>query len=161
MEKHVTSNGMMTRRTYVKATASAGSDAHSRSPVSGESMRGSSKQGRHRGVTKLVHECQSEVVLKQERQLQGPSKPARKCKNDVKTRVATLNVGTLTGRSSELAAALEYRRIDLCALQETRWCGSKARDIGRGFEVLYFGSPKTTNGVGIAASERFRDSFRR
>ncbi|VDL74393.1 unnamed protein product [Nippostrongylus brasiliensis] len=157
MEKHVTSNGMMTRKIDVKATASAGTDAHSWSPVSGESMRGSSMQGRHRGVTKLVHECQNEVVSKQETQPRGPSKPARKCKNNVKTRVATLNVGTLTGRSSELAAALEHRRIDLCALQETRWSGSKSRDIGRGFKVLYFGSPKTTNGVGIAVSERFRD----
>ncbi|WKY13292.1 hypothetical protein Q1695_004255 [Nippostrongylus brasiliensis] len=122
-------------------------------------MRGSSMQGRRRGVTKLVHECLDEVVSKQERQPRGPSKPARKCKNNVKTRVATLNVGTLTGRSSELAAALEHRRIDLCALQETRWSGSKSRDIGRGFKVLYFGSPKTTNGVGIAVSERFRDSI--
>ncbi|WKY05395.1 hypothetical protein Q1695_005977 [Nippostrongylus brasiliensis] len=62
-------------------------------------------------------------------------------------------------RSSELAAALEYRRIDLCALQETRWSGSKSRDIGRGFKVLYFGSHKTMNGVGVAVSERFRDSI--
>ncbi|VDL85450.1 unnamed protein product [Nippostrongylus brasiliensis] len=159
MEKHVTSNEMKTQRIDVKATASAGTDAHSRSPVSGESMRGYSMQGRRRGVTKLVHECLNEVVSKQERQPRGPSKPARKCKNNVKTRVATLNVGTLTGRSSELAAALEHRRIDLCALQETRWSGSKLRVIGRGFEVLYFGSPKTTNGVGIAVSERFRYSI--
>ncbi|VDL71282.1 unnamed protein product [Nippostrongylus brasiliensis] len=157
MEKHVTSNGMMMRKTFLKATASARTDAHSRSSMSGESMRGSSMQGRHRGVTKLVCECQSEVVSKRERQPRGPSKPARKCENKVKTRVATLNVRTLTGRSSELGAALEHRRINLCALQETRWSGSKSRDIGCGFKVLYFGSPKTTNGVGIAVSERFRD----
>ncbi|VDL71730.1 unnamed protein product [Nippostrongylus brasiliensis] len=95
----------------------------------------------------------------QERQLREPSKPARKCRHNVKTRVATLNVGTLTGRSSELAATLEHRRIDLCAVQETSWSGSESNDISRGFEVLYFGSPKTTNGVGIAVSEYFRDSI--
>ncbi|EYC37026.1 hypothetical protein Y032_0834g2591 [Ancylostoma ceylanicum] len=33
--------------------------------------------------------------------------------NVAKTRIATLNVGTLTGRSCELAAAFEDRRIDL------------------------------------------------
>ncbi|VDL74066.1 unnamed protein product [Nippostrongylus brasiliensis] len=77
----------------------------------------------------------------------------------MKTLVATLNVGALTGRSSELAAALEHRKIDLCALQETRWSSSKSRDIGRGFKVLYFGNPKTTNGVGVAVSVRFRDSI--
>ncbi|VDL71369.1 unnamed protein product [Nippostrongylus brasiliensis] len=161
MEKHVTSNGMMTRRIDVKATASAGTDAHSRSPVSGESMRGSSMKGRHRGVTKLVHECQSEVVSKQERQPRGSSKPAQKCKNNVKTRVATLNVGTLTGRSSELAAALEHRRIDLCALQEARWPGSKSRDIGRGIKVLYFGSPKTNVASALPYPSVFVILFRR
>ncbi|VDL76049.1 unnamed protein product [Nippostrongylus brasiliensis] len=75
----------------------------------------------------------------------------------MKTRAATH--GTLTGRWSELAATLEHSGIDLCALQETRWSGSKSRDIGRGFKVLYFGSPKITNGVGVAVSERFCDSI--
>ncbi|EYC37918.1 hypothetical protein Y032_0757g2100 [Ancylostoma ceylanicum] len=79
--------------------------------------------------------------------------------NAAKTRIATLNVGTLTGRSCELAAALENRRIDLCAVQETRWSGNKSKDIGHGFKVVYNGSPKTRNGVGIVVSQRFRDSI--
>ncbi|KAL6728322.1 hypothetical protein Aduo_010103 [Ancylostoma duodenale] len=66
--------------------------------------------------------------------------------NVATTRIATLNVGTLTGRSCELAAALEHRRIDLCAVQETRWSGTKSKEIGHGFKVVYNGSPKTRNG---------------
>ncbi|VDO73939.1 unnamed protein product [Heligmosomoides polygyrus] len=46
-------------------------------------------------------------------------------------------VGTLTGRSCELVEALERRRVDFCAVQQTR----------------------TISGVGIIVSERFRDSF--
>ncbi|VDL72401.1 unnamed protein product [Nippostrongylus brasiliensis] len=93
-------------------------------------MRGSSMQeGWHRGVTKLVRKCQSDVVSKQEGQHRGSSKQALKCQSSMKTRVATLNVGTLTGRSSELAAA------------------------------LVVGSPKDHEGVGVAVSERFRDSI--
>nr|CDJ86575.1 RNA-directed DNA polymerase (reverse transcriptase) domain containing protein [Haemonchus contortus] len=94
-------------------------------------MRGSPVQGRHRGATKLV----------------------RKPRNVWKTRVATLNVGTLTGRSYELAEALERRRIDFCAVQETRWSCCKSRDIGLGFKAVLCGGPKTTNGVGIIVSE--------
>ncbi|VDL71126.1 unnamed protein product [Nippostrongylus brasiliensis] len=68
MEKTVTSYGYMTQRVIVKAMASAVTDAHSQTPVSGEGMRGSSmQQGRHRGVTKLVRKCQSDVVSKQGR----------------------------------------------------------------------------------------------
>ncbi|VDO87707.1 unnamed protein product [Heligmosomoides polygyrus] len=89
------------------ATASAGSDAHSQNPASVESMRGSRMRGRHRGATELV----------------------RKSRNVSRTRVATLNVGTLTDRSCELVEALERRRVVFCAVQEdggplgreTRW----------------------------------------
>nr|CDJ93339.1 Endonuclease exonuclease phosphatase domain containing protein [Haemonchus contortus] len=100
-------------------------------------MRGSPVQGRHRGATRLV----------------------QKSRNVWKTRVATSNVGTLTGRSYELAEALERRRIDFCAVQETRWSCCKSRDIGHGFKAVLCGGPKTTNGAGIIVSERFRDSI--
>ncbi|VDO63574.1 unnamed protein product [Heligmosomoides polygyrus] len=42
---------------------------------------------------------------------------------------------------------------------ETRWACRKSRDIGRGFKAVLCGSPRTTNGVGIIVSERFRDSI--
>ncbi|XGW32195.1 hypothetical protein V3C99_010403, partial [Haemonchus contortus] len=45
--------------------------------------------------------------------------------------------------------SLERRRIDFCAVQETRLSCYRSRDIG----------PKTTNGVGIIASKRLRDSI--
>ncbi|VDP18313.1 unnamed protein product [Heligmosomoides polygyrus] len=80
-------------------------------------------------------------------------------RNVSRTRVATLNMGTLTDRSCELVEALERRRVDFCALQETRWSCSKSRDIGRDFKAVLCGSPRTTSGVGIIVSERFRDSI--
>lgn len=73
------------------------------------------------------------------------------------TRFATLNVGSLTGKTCELAAALKKRRIDICAVQKTRWSGAKSREIGDGFKVSYIGSGKM-NGVGIVVSERYRDT---
>ncbi|VDP02382.1 unnamed protein product [Heligmosomoides polygyrus] len=94
------------------ATASAGADAHSQSPASVRSMRGSLMRGRHRGATELV----------------------RKSRNVSRTRVATLNVG------DEVAC-------------------HKSRDIGRGFKAVLCGSPRTTSGVGVIVSERFRDSI--
>ncbi|ESN94292.1 hypothetical protein HELRODRAFT_164107 [Helobdella robusta] len=36
-------------------------------------------------------------------------------------RLGTLNVGSLTSRSMEIAEMLERRRIDIYCLQETRW----------------------------------------
>ncbi|VDO88836.1 unnamed protein product [Heligmosomoides polygyrus] len=88
------------------------------------------------------------------RELRALAKPG-KCK----VRIATLNVGTLTGRSCELVEAQERRRVDFCAVQETKWSCRKSRDIGRGMKAVLRGSPRTTSGVGVIISERFRDSI--
>ncbi|VDP01144.1 unnamed protein product [Heligmosomoides polygyrus] len=75
-----------------------------------------------------------------------------------------LNMGTLTGRSCELVESLERRRVDFCVVQETRWSCRRSRDIGHRkkehvFKAVLCGSPRTTSGVGVIVSERFRDSI--
>ncbi|KAK6742269.1 hypothetical protein RB195_009870 [Necator americanus] len=72
-------------------------------------------------------------------------------------RLATLNVGTLTGRSRELADSLRKRRVDISCVQETRWKGSKARELGDGYKLIYHGT-SNRNGVGIILNESFRNS---
>ena len=47
-------------------------------------------------------------------------------------KVGTLNVGTLRGRSMELVDMLERRKINVLCLQETKWKGQKAREMGKG-----------------------------
>ena len=65
----------------------------------------------------------------------------------------------MTGKSRKVAAALKARRIDVCAVQETKWAGAKAKDIGEGYKILYNGIARTRNGVGIIVSEKFRDAI--
>nr|XP_009784672.1 PREDICTED: craniofacial development protein 2-like [Nicotiana sylvestris] len=43
-------------------------------------------------------------------------------------RIRSWNVGTLTGKSIELAKILQKRRINIPCVQETSWAGSNARD---------------------------------
>ncbi|VDP55815.1 unnamed protein product [Heligmosomoides polygyrus] len=62
-------------------------------------------------------------------------------------RLGTLNVGTLTGRSREVADLLKRRRIQVLCLQETRWKGAKAREIGEGVKLYY--NIETPRGTGI------------
>lgn len=71
--------------------------------------------------------------------------------------LSALNVGTLTGGSRELADTHNNRRIDIACIQETKWKGAKARDIGEGFKLFYNGN-QAQNGVGIAVSQKLRDS---
>ena len=45
----------------------------------------------------------------------------------------------------------------LC-VQETRWKGDKARELGDGYKLFYSGASKEgRNGVGIVLSKRFKD----
>ena len=47
----------------------------------------------------------------------------RKKAKKIKLRVATLNVGTTTGKGREVADLMERRGVDILCVQETRWRG--------------------------------------
>ncbi|KAK3567839.1 hypothetical protein QTP86_027365 [Hemibagrus guttatus] len=70
-------------------------------------------------------------------------------------RIGTLNVGTMTGKGRELADVMERRKADILCVQETRWKGSKARSIGAGFKLFYYGVDSKRNGVGVVLKEEF------
>ncbi|KAK3530027.1 hypothetical protein QTP86_009918 [Hemibagrus guttatus] len=66
------------------------------------------------------------------------------------------NVGTAsTGKGRELADMLDRRKVDILCVQETRWKGSKARSIGAGFKLFYYGVDSKRNGVGVVLKEEF------
>ena len=64
-------------------------------------------------------------------------------------RVGTLNIGTITGRGREQADIMERRNVDILCLQETKWKGSKARNIGGGCKLFYNGADGKKYGIGI------------
>ncbi|KAK3516279.1 hypothetical protein QTP70_008640 [Hemibagrus guttatus] len=70
-------------------------------------------------------------------------------------RIGTMNVGTMTGKGRELADMMERRKVDILCVQETRWKGSKARSIGAGFKLFYYGVDSKRNGVGVVLKEKF------
>ncbi|KAK3547228.1 hypothetical protein QTP86_017837 [Hemibagrus guttatus] len=48
---------------------------------------------------------------------------------------------------------MERRKVDILCVQETRWKGSKARSIGAGFKLFYYGVDSKRNGVGVVLKE--------
>ncbi|EYC36116.1 hypothetical protein Y032_0931g3098 [Ancylostoma ceylanicum] len=53
-------------------------------------------------------------------------------RKDRTIRLASTNIGKLTGRSRELVETLKKRRVDIACVQGTKWKGTKARDIADG-----------------------------
>ncbi|CAK1593348.1 unnamed protein product [Parnassius mnemosyne] len=81
---------------------------------------------------------------------------ARREKN-VRVRFASWNIGTMTGRGRELADVLKRRRVNVACLQETKWKGNKAREIGEGYKFYYCGSDGKRNGVGVVLDSGMKE----
>ncbi|KAK3533866.1 hypothetical protein QTP70_032986 [Hemibagrus guttatus] len=60
-----------------------------------------------------------------------------------------------SGKGRELADVMERRKVDILCVQETRWKDSKARSIGAGFKLFYYGVDSKRNGVGVVLKEEF------
>ena len=75
-------------------------------------------------------------------------------------RSATINVGTMKGRSGEIVEMLERRRVDVCCVQEVRWRGASARFITgkeRRYKFFWVGNSVGVGGVGILLAEEWVD----
>ncbi|ESO08344.1 hypothetical protein HELRODRAFT_169155 [Helobdella robusta] len=71
-------------------------------------------------------------------------------------RLGTLNVGSLTGRSIEIAKMLERRRIDICSLQETRRKSNGVYHVNSDkakYKLFRNGQKMAKNGVEIFVRE--------
>ncbi|XP_066965684.1 craniofacial development protein 2-like [Macrobrachium rosenbergii] len=74
-------------------------------------------------------------------------------------RVCQLNIGSMTGRGRELADLMRKRKVDVLCVQETRWKGNKAKELGDGYKLYYSGANKQgRNGVGIVLSGELKNT---
>ena len=71
-----------------------------------------------------------------------------------KRRFATWNVGSMTGRGRELVEEMGRRNIDVMCVQETKWRGNAARELGEGYKIIHSGESNKRNGVGIILSRK-------
>ena len=66
----------------------------------------------------------------------------------------------MTGRSREVADAMERRKVDILCVLETRWRGNKAKDIGSGYKLLYSGADERgRSGIGIVFSKEMKENI--
>jgi hypothetical protein len=76
----------------------------------------------------------------------------------VKTRIATLNVGTLTGRSREIMGVMVKRRINALCIQEVMRTGQKIRELGDGYKVTTRGGNSKRNIAGVLLDAQWKSA---
>ena len=54
---------------------------------------------------------------------------------------------TAIGRA--IADLMRMRRVDVLCVQETRWSGNEAKELGKGYKLTYSSGTNKKNGVGI------------
>lgn len=78
---------------------------------------------------------------------------------EVKMRIGTLNVGSMTGRGREVVDLIR-RKIQILCVQETRWTGNKARTLGDGYKLIYSGAEsRGRNGFGIVLDSELQNKL--
>ncbi|KAI5740423.1 hypothetical protein M8J76_003694 [Diaphorina citri] len=84
--------------------------------------------------------------------------------NIERVRSITWNIGSLTGKSKELAEVMRRRKIDIACLQEVKW---KNTDVNKcrylesdkeEYKLYYYGRNGNRNGVGIVLHEKFHNN---
>ena len=75
----------------------------------------------------------------------------------IRVRFLTVNIGTVTGKSREVAEMLKRRRVEIACVQETNWKGNKARKLGEGYTLYFSGASTTRNGVGVILHSEWQD----
>lgn len=75
-----------------------------------------------------------------------------------KFRVGSLNVNTLSGMVCEVVETLSCRKVDVCCVQETRYCGGHCHTIKRSdtrYKLFWSGNDKGAAGVGMMVVEEW------
>ena len=71
-------------------------------------------------------------------------------------RFGSWNVGSISGRGTEVCEELRKQKVDVCCLQEVRWRSEGARFIGvkgRRSKLWWCGNDDKTGGVGILVKD--------
>ncbi|XP_037792148.1 uncharacterized protein LOC119587490 [Penaeus monodon] len=97
---------------------------------------------------------QERIRLKKLAQRRGERQ--KKENETIGLKIGTLNVGSMTARSHELVDLMERRKIRIMCLQETKWKGSKPKELGNGFKLFYTGDDGRKNRVGIVLDEELK-----
>ena len=76
----------------------------------------------------------------------------------VRLKVGSVNVGSMQGKSEEIAEMACRRKLDICCLQETYWKGGGAKTIGYDdcwYKFFWVGCEEGVSGVGILVAEKW------
>ena len=64
----------------------------------------------------------------------------------------------MKGRSFEIVRLMKQKRIDVILVQETKWKGNRAAEIGAGCKLFYVGGDGRRNGVGIILTPDLKEN---
>ena len=63
----------------------------------------------------------------------------------------------MTGKGREVVDVMERQKVEILCIQDTKWKGNSARQMGNGYKLLYSGSNTKANEVGIIMNKDMAD----
>ncbi|KAI5742848.1 hypothetical protein M8J77_011855 [Diaphorina citri] len=105
------------------------------------------------------------------RRIPGPSEVKKQDKQipcsqrkKLKIRISTWNIGSMTGKSKEIADVMRRRHIDIACVQETKWQNTnenKSRYLEtdcQDYKLYYYGKTNKRNGVGVIIEKKYQEN---
>lgn len=75
-------------------------------------------------------------------------------------RIATLNIGSMTGKAREVTDFMERRKINILCVQESRWKGNEVYKLGGGYEMMHSrADERGRNGVGVVLDPQTKEKL--
>ena len=68
-----------------------------------------------------------------------------------------MNFDSMTGRGRAIADLMKHGKVAVLCVQETRWSGNKAKELGDGYKMIYSKAINNRNGVGIILSKEMKN----
>ena len=81
----------------------------------------------------------------------------KKVEKLIGVRFGSWNIGSISGRRTEVCEELRKRKVDVCCLQEVKWRVKGARFFGvkgKRYKLRLCGNDDKTGGIGILAKEK-------
>lgn len=66
-------------------------------------------------------------------------------------------MATITGRGRKVVDVIERRKVEILYVQEAKWKGNSARQMGIGYKLLYSGCSTKVDGLGIMLSKKMAE----
>ena len=122
-------------------------------------MLGRSPQVTRSVITVTLREMEYGYLVRSGYDLKKLDQRGRRRRKEGEMKRNVVGCRNMTGRGQEVVDVMEMKKINVLCVQETRWKGQKAQEMGNAYNLYYTGEDCKRNDLGIAPSPGLKEEL--